>query len=64
MHVGIYVIRPMARGAGPHYDVMSVFIRQLAGRKRWQVVKRCRPEMLDHRDGQPLANSVRQQGGR
>jgi bifunctional lysine-specific demethylase and histidyl-hydroxylase NO66 len=37
MFAGVYLTPPRSRGAGPHYDVMNVFIRQVEGQKRWEV---------------------------
>lgn len=37
MHAGVYLSPPSSRGAGAHYDIMSVFIRQVWGYKHWQV---------------------------
>lgn len=36
-HAGVYLSPPSSRGAGAHYDIMSVFIRQVWGHKHWQV---------------------------
>ena len=38
-----FLTPPGARGAAPHYDLASVFIRQLHGSKRWQVGRPVEP---------------------
>ncbi|WP_431041214.1 JmjC domain-containing protein [Streptomyces sp. P1-3] len=63
-----FLTPPRATGAAPHYDLSSVFIRQLAGAKTWRVqapdqrwpVTRCKPGIVPDT---PVVMEVRLEAG-